>query len=69
MEAQPGIALKHRPFFTDSVKWNDDGQVAFCVDSHVHILVYIVHKNNEFIYNTLQHLLDTDPYRHVLKKR
>lgn len=39
METQPGISLKTRPYFTDCIHWNDNGQLSVCLDNGVHIVV------------------------------
>ncbi|CEI99498.1 hypothetical protein RMCBS344292_13587 [Rhizopus microsporus] len=42
METQPGISLKTRPYFTDCIHWNDNGQLSVCLDNGVHIVTPVL---------------------------
>lgn len=42
MENQPGISLKNLPHFRDCVQWSEDGILAICLDSIVHIITPIL---------------------------
>lgn len=39
MEKLASVSLKNRPYFIDCIQWNEDGQLAICLDAHVHIIV------------------------------
>lgn len=39
MEKLSIVSFKNRPYHIDCVQWNEDGQLAICLDAHVHIIV------------------------------
>ena len=42
MEYRPAISLLGQPYFTDSVQWNEDDQLAICLQNGIHIVVIII---------------------------
>ncbi|KAI9474236.1 MAG: transcription factor IIIC subunit delta N-term-domain-containing protein [Benjaminiella poitrasii] len=42
MEYQSNIRLKYRPYFTDCIQWNEDGQMAICLENQVHIITPLI---------------------------
>lgn len=39
MEKLAPLSLKNRPYFIDCIQWNEEGQLAVCLDLNVHIIV------------------------------
>ena len=42
MEYRPAISLLGQPYFTNSVQWNQDDQLAICLQNGIHIVVIIL---------------------------
>ncbi|GAA5804303.1 hypothetical protein HPULCUR_009790 [Helicostylum pulchrum] len=42
MEKLNITSFKNRPYHNDCVQWNEDGQLALCLDAHVHIITPLI---------------------------
>ncbi|KAI7900588.1 transcription factor IIIC subunit delta N-term-domain-containing protein [Cokeromyces recurvatus] len=55
MEYQPSIKLKYRPYFTNCVQWNEEGQMVICLENQVHIITPLI----TGMFATKEHYLHT----------
>ncbi|KAI8095592.1 transcription factor IIIC subunit delta N-term-domain-containing protein [Thamnidium elegans] len=42
MEKLNIVSFRNRPYHVDCVQWNEDGQLALCLDAHVHIITPLI---------------------------